>query len=167
MWANFEFTAPSGALFEVDALAITDNGVHQIEIKSHPGHIGGDGTTWQWTIPEGRRRPMDNPRLLANRKANALRELLNRSKAFAHHRGDVPYVSEAVLLSDPDHEVRLSEPGRHQVFGRDPDPGQVIPAWRTSIGGIIEALTSLDPAIGPGGGRTSRRGGRPRGGTAR
>jgi hypothetical protein len=68
VWSNFEFTAPSGALYEVDALAITDNGVHLIEIKSHPGRIGGDGATWQWVTPEGQRQSFDNPRLLASRK---------------------------------------------------------------------------------------------------
>lgn len=136
VWANFEFTAPSGKLYEVDALAVTDNGVYLIEIKSHPGEIGGDGTTWQWTTPENRRRSFDNPRQLANRKAKALRELLERSKAFAKHRTEVPYVSEMVF--DPDLTVSLSPPGRHQVFGRDAeDEGQAIPAPRRSIGGIV------------------------------
>ncbi|MGH9155021.1 MAG: nuclease-related domain-containing protein [Acidimicrobiales bacterium] len=65
-----------GAFYEVYAPAVTDNGVHLIEIKSHPGEIGGDGTAWQWTTPDGARRSFDNPRLLPNRKAKALRELL-------------------------------------------------------------------------------------------
>jgi serine/threonine protein kinase len=145
VWSNFEFTAPSGALYEIDALAITDNGVHLIEIKSHPGAIGGDGTLWQWTTPEGRRRSFDNPRLLANRKAKALKEVLSRSKAFARHRADVPFVSEVVFLSDPDLTVTLSPPGRHQVFGRDSENGEALPTARAAIGGIIDALTSLAP----------------------
>jgi len=68
VWANFEFVAPSGALYEVDALAVTDNGIHLIEIKSHPGTIGGDAATWEWITPQGKRRYFDNPRQLANRK---------------------------------------------------------------------------------------------------
>jgi hypothetical protein len=80
VWSNFEFVAPSGALYEVDALAVTDNGVYLIEIKSHPGGIGGDGSTWQWTTPQGKVRLFDNPRLLANRKAKALKEVLGRTK---------------------------------------------------------------------------------------
>lgn len=148
VWSNFEFTTPSGLLYEVDLLAITDNGVHLIEIKSHPGQIAGDGTTWQWTTPEGARRTFDNPRLLANRKAKALKELLERSRAFARYRSDVPYVSEAVFLSDPHLTVTLSPPGRHRVFGRDADDGESLPPRRAAIGGIVDALTSLAP--GPG-----------------
>ena len=102
VWSNFELTAPGGNLYEIDALAVTDNGVHLIEIKSHPGEIGGDGATWQWITPEGFRRSFDNPRLLANRKAKALKEVLTRSKAFAKHRAEVPFVAEVVFLSDPD-----------------------------------------------------------------
>ena len=34
VWTNFEFTTRNGQMYEVDALAITDNGVHLIEIKS-------------------------------------------------------------------------------------------------------------------------------------
>lgn len=145
VWSNFEFTAPNGKLYEVDALAVTDNGVHLIEIKSHPGQIGGDGSVWQWTTPEGRRHTFDSPRILANSKAKALRSVLNQSKAFAGHRGEVPYIAEVVFLSDPDLKVTLSVPGRHQVFGRDPEPGADIPAARRAIGGIVAALTSLDP----------------------
>ncbi|MHB1446941.1 MAG: BREX system serine/threonine kinase PglW [Acidimicrobiales bacterium] len=144
VWSNFEFTAPSGALYEVDALAITDNGVHLIEIKSHPGQIGGDGATWQWVTPEGQRRSFDNPRLLASRKAKALKEVLSRSKAFAGRRAEVPFVSEAVFLSDRDLKVTLSPPGRHQVFGRDAEDDQPLPGARSAIGGIIRTLTTLD-----------------------
>jgi serine/threonine protein kinase len=160
VWSNFEFTTAHGKLYEVDALAITDNGVHLIEIKSHPGQIGGDGATWQWITPEGKRRTFDNPRNLANSKAKALKELLERSKAFSKRRTEVPYVSEVVFLSDPDLTVTLSPPGRHQVYGRDPEEGQQLPPERRVIGGIIEALTSLAP--GPNG-RPARRIDRPTG----
>lgn len=160
VWSNFEFTTPGGLLYEVDVLAITDNGVHLIEIKSHPGQIGGDGATWLWTTPEGARRTFDNPRLLANRKAKALKELLERSKAFAKHRSEVPYVSETVFLSDPDLTVTLSPPGRHRVFGRDAGDGESLPPQRASIGGIVDALTSLAPGSG---GRPVRRVDRPTG----
>lgn len=61
VWSNFEFTTANGLLYEVDALAITDNGVHLIEIKSHPGQIGGDGATWQWKTPGGAGSPSITP----------------------------------------------------------------------------------------------------------
>ncbi|MGH9230949.1 MAG: BREX system serine/threonine kinase PglW, partial [Acidimicrobiales bacterium] len=169
VWSNFEFVAPSGALYEVDALAVTDNGVHLIEIKSHPGAIGGDGSTWQWTTPQGKVRLFDNPRLLANRKAKALKEVLGRTKEFARRRNELPYVAEAVFLSDADVVVTLSPPGRYQVFRRDPDesPGDrggastiEPPSRRPTLPGIVEALTSLDPDRG---GRPRRRVDRPLG----
>jgi hypothetical protein len=61
VWTNFDFTTQDGHLYEVDALAITDNGVHLIEVKSHRGRIDGDAGTWQWTTPEGKFRQFDNP----------------------------------------------------------------------------------------------------------
>ena len=76
---------------------------------------------------EGKRRTFDNPRNLANSKAKALKELLERSKAFSKRRAEVPYVSEVVFLSDPDLTVTLSPPGRHQVYRRDPEEGQQLP----------------------------------------
>ena len=133
---------------------ITDNGVHLVEIKSHPGEIGGDGTTWVWRTPEGRRRNFDNPRLLANRKAKALRDVLSRTRAFSNHRGEVPYVEEVVFLSDPGLTVSLSAPGRHNVYGRDADDGEELPPSRSAIGGIVAALTDLRPD--PGGRRRHR-----------
>jgi hypothetical protein len=109
----------------------------------------------------GRAAHVRHPRNLANRKAKALRELLERSKAFAKHRADVPYVSEMVFLSDPDLTVTLSPPGRHQVvFGRDPEEGHALPKHRAAIGGVLDALTSLAPATS---GRPARRLDRPTG----
>lgn len=161
VWSNFEFTAPGGNLYEVDALVISDNGVYLIEIKSHPGEIGGDGATWQWITPEGRRRTFDNPRILANRKAKALRDVLARAKAFDKRRNEVPYITEAVFLSDPDLVVTLSEPGRQHVFGRDPERDAVdSQPQRRRLRGIIEALTDLGPDAS---GRPRRRIDRPAG----
>jgi hypothetical protein len=160
VWSNLEFVARSGALYEVDALAITDNGLYLIEIKSHPGVIAGDGTTWQWTTPEGRIRRFDNPRLLANRKAKALKEVLSRTKTFGKRPSEIPFVTEVVFLSDPRLEVHLNPPGRHQVFGRDAEPGQEIPRARASIGGIVGELTTLQAMAS---GRPRRRIDRPLG----
>ena len=145
VWTNFEFTASNGRLYEVDALAITDNGFHLIEIKGYPGLIEGDGGTWQWTGPGGKFRQFDNPRILANRKAKVLKSLLESSPAFRNHRRDMPYLAECVFLSDPRLTVKLNRHGRDQIFGRDPDPGKDFPPERVAIGGIVDQLTSLDP----------------------
>ena len=99
MWTNFEFTTHNGQVYEVDALAVTDNGVHLIEFKAYTGRIDGDSGTWQWTRPDGSFRQFDNPRLLANRKAKALKSLIENTKAFRKYRSSVPYIAESVFLS--------------------------------------------------------------------
>src|SRR5690606_20119181 len=92
----------------------------------------------------------------------ALRDVLARTRAFARRRNEVPYISEVVFLSDPDLKVTLSPPGRHQVFGRDHDSGDndALPPSRRAIGGIVEALTTLEPDAS---GRPRRRIDRPAG----
>lgn len=149
VWTNFEFTAPGGNLYEVDALVITSNGVHLIEVKSHPGQMGGDANTWRWTTPEGRVKTLDNPRLLANKKAKALKSALGRTKSFSgRHHADLPYIAEEVFLSDPALRVTLNAPGRHAVFGRDEVAanGSIASATAPSgLGGIVAHLLDIDP----------------------
>ncbi|MCC6436028.1 MAG: NERD domain-containing protein, partial [Acidimicrobiales bacterium] len=165
-WSNFEFASRNGSLYEVDALVLTAAGLFLVEVKSHPGEISGDGGTWQWAPPNrGRLQTFDNPRLLANRKAKHLADLLGRTGAWrayrhAHPAARAPYVQEAVFLSDPDLRITLSPPGRFQVFGRDAAPGEELPAARRSIGGIVASLTSLEPDRN---GRPARRIDRPMG----
>ena len=144
VWTNFEFTTHNGQLYEVDVLAITDNGVHLIEIKSHPGQIQGDAGTWQWKRPDGRFSQFDNPRILANRKAKALKSLIESSAPFRKNRSDVPYVSESVFLSDRKLISGLNPQGRFQVFGRDADGRGELPPERAALGGIVHHLVSLD-----------------------
>jgi serine/threonine protein kinase len=144
VWTNFEFTAQSGKLYEVDALVVADTGLYLVEIKSHPGSMAGDGSRWTWTTPEGNQRTLDNPRLLANSKAKALKTLLDRSKTFRKNHRGVPYVNEAVFLSDPDLTVTLAPAGRHNVYGRDPEKGEETPRQRQGLTGIVDLLTDLD-----------------------
>ena len=80
-WANFEFQAPDGAIYEVDLLVLSKQGFWLVEIKSRPGRVEGDAGTWTWTDREGRRASVDNPVLLANRKAKALSSLLKAKMA--------------------------------------------------------------------------------------
>lgn len=146
VWSNFEFIADTGAVYEVDALAITANGVYLIEIKSHPGEISGDATTWKWTRPDSSFTTFDNPLLLANRKAKHLATLLDRTQEYRKAKTQSPFVRALVFLSDPDLRVSLAPQARSSVFGRDPeDPSEEIPRQRRSIGGIVHALTTMDP----------------------
>lgn len=145
VWTNFEFTTHNGQLYEVDALIVSDNGVHLLELKAWSGRIDGDGGTWQWKNRDGRFRQVDNPRLLANRKAKALKSLIESSDAFKKHRSDVPYIAEAVFLSDQQLVSDLNPQGRFQVFGRDAGRGEPLPPERAALGGIVDHLVSLDP----------------------
>src|SRR4051812_14685203 len=71
-WANFEFQAADGALYEVDLLVLAPEGFWLVEVKSRPGRLEGDLSAWTWTTPDGRRVTDDNPLHLANKKAKAL-----------------------------------------------------------------------------------------------
>src|ERR1700682_3742613 len=67
-WSNFEFVDDEGRVNEVDFLVLGPAGLILVEIKSRPGTIEGDAHSWNWTT-DGRRHIVDNPLLLANRKA--------------------------------------------------------------------------------------------------
>src|SRR6476646_1363824 len=75
-WANFEFQALDGALYEVDLLVLTPVGFWLVEIKSRPGILEGDFGTWTWITPDGKKITTDNPYHLADKKAKKLASLL-------------------------------------------------------------------------------------------
>jgi len=54
-WSNFDFTSATACCTTVDAPAITDNGVHLIGSKSHPGQIVGDWATGSGPCPRATR----------------------------------------------------------------------------------------------------------------
>lgn len=79
-WSNFEFIAHNGSINEVDLLVVSLRCVYLVEIKSWRGSVAGDQGTWQRT--EGSRTwSVDNPLLLANRKAKKLKGLLEAQDA--------------------------------------------------------------------------------------
>ena len=123
VWANFEFIAQDGSINEVDALALTPKGLFLIEIKSHPGEIGGDAGSWVWTH-DGRRKAFDNPRLLADRKAKKLASLLKvqrsarGSGASGNARTPIPFIDTLVFLSAKQVVNKLQGPARLNVCTR-------------------------------------------------
>ena len=133
-WANFEFIADDGTINEVDLLVLTPRGLFLVEIKSRPGVVTGDAGTWAWHH-EGRLLAMDNPLLLANRKAKRLASILRRQKACNKIR--VPFIEPLVFLSAPHVNCQLEGPARQGVHVRDLEPGDDRPARP----GIIAALT--------------------------
>lgn len=114
-WANFEFIADDGSINEVDALVLTPKGLFLVEIKSHPGEIGGDAGSWVWTH-SGRRKVFDNPRLLADRKAKKLASLLRKQRSGS--TSSIPFINALVFLSAENVVNRLQGPARQQVCTR-------------------------------------------------
>jgi len=117
-WANFEFVADDGSINEVDLLVACPQGVFLVEIKSSPGDLSGDARDWTWDH-EGRRKTVENPVLLANRKCKRLKALLGRQKAF--RKVAAPYIDPLVFLSHSGVVSHLSGNAAHYVRLRDTD----------------------------------------------
>lgn len=115
LWTNFEFIADDGSVNEVDALALTPKGFYLIEIKGRPGSVKGDAATWTWAH-DGRTFTIDNPLLLANRKAKKLASLLKRQGAAKKLR--LPFLEAKVFLSAEGLECRMDPPLRLNIHLR-------------------------------------------------
>ena len=131
-WSNFEFLADDGSLNEVDLLLLTPKGFYLVEIKSRPGIVEGDQGTWTWRH-EGRTQTVDNPLLLANRKAKKLIALLRRQSAL--RKVSSPFLEAHVFLSHEDVDRRLPDDQRDRVHVRDSGAGA------KERPGIVAALT--------------------------
>jgi hypothetical protein len=125
-----------GRVNEVDVLVLTPSGLVLVEIKSRPGTLGGDASTWRW-ISEGRRIEVDNPLPLANRKAKRLASVLKRQDAFGRGRVRAPWVEPAIFLSAVRQKPQLDPGTTRRVFLR----GNPAAA---SDSGIIDALLRAD-----------------------
>lgn len=138
-WANFEFIAPDGSINEVDLLVVTPKGCFLVEIKSRPGEITGDAGTWHWT--HGNRcLVIDNPRILAERKAKKLASLLKAQRSVSRGKERLPYIETLVFLSAADLVNRLTGPARIGVHQRDRTATDDQPERP----GILHALMQLD-----------------------
>ena len=112
-WSNFEFIADDGSINEVDLLVVSIHKVYLVEIKSWSGVISGDPSNWRRKI-DGNEFLVDNPLLLANRKAKKLIGLLKSQKALAKHRR--PFVEAVVFLSRSGVRCRLDGRARTGVY---------------------------------------------------
>lgn len=117
-WANFEFIAQDGSINEVDLLVLTSKGLFMVEIKSHPGAIGGDAATWVWEKPNGGQKVFDNPRILADRKTKKLASLLKVQNATKRSKERFPFISTLVFLSAENLVNRLDGPASINVCTR-------------------------------------------------
>ncbi|MCC5840767.1 MAG: BREX system serine/threonine kinase PglW [Opitutales bacterium] len=115
-WSNFEFIADDGSINEIDLLVACPQGIFVVEIKSNPGNLSGDTMNWTWEH-EGRKKTVENPRILANRKCKRLKSLLIRQSAF--RKLAAPYFEPLIFVSHSDVKCRLSGTAAHNVALRD------------------------------------------------
>lgn len=98
---------------EVDLLVVSTHKVYLVEIKSWSGVISGDASTWR-REKDGNAFLVDNPLLLANRKAKKLISLLQTQKALAKQRR--PFVEAVAFLSRSGVRCRLEGRARTGVY---------------------------------------------------
>jgi len=134
-WANFEFVADDGSINEVDLLVVSLYKIYLVEIKSRPGRVWGDTSTWTWSH-EGHTSTDDNPLLLANRKAKKLKALLQRQKAL--HGQRLPYVEPIIFLSAPGLRCELSGAACTGVYMRQENERQGSPDIVAVLSGTAE-----------------------------
>lgn len=126
-WANVEFVGTDGSVNEIDLLVLTPAGLVLLELKHWQGDISGDGITWQRRLPNGRMTTVENPLLLANRKARRLASLLGHYAGRQPGRAvRVPYVSAAIYLHAAAAKVSLDEIGRQHIY-RPAGAGRGLP----------------------------------------
>lgn len=134
VWTNFEFIDDEGKVNEVDALVLSPAGLFLVEIKSRPGILTGDVHSWSWTT-DGRSTTVDNPVILANRKAKRLASLLRRQPAVTKAKIRLPFVEPAIFLSSTSLSCKLEGLARAATFQRG-RPGNVDDS------GIVGALAN-------------------------
>lgn len=125
-WTNFEFVTggPYPTRNEVDLLVACPQGVFLIEIKSHQGKLTGDTRDWTFNR-DGRRKTIENPLFLTDKKCKRLKGLLEHDPAFRQKKGSrglrVPFIEPLVFLSDADLDNQLSGLAANSVCRRDTD----------------------------------------------
>ena len=122
-WANVEYISDKGAINELDLLVVSPFGFFLVEIKSPPGIISGDQQKWNWIPPDGKRKSMANPLLLAQLKAYRLGDLLFRQSAFKNRPR--PRIEPVIFLSSEQLDCQLNPTGRINVYGRGLPPRRV------------------------------------------
>ncbi len=135
VWTNCEFMASSGAIYEIDALVLSPTGLWVVEIKSHVGKLKAEDGLWVFDH-EGRRSTIENPVFLANRKAKALKGVLQA--AASGHRDEIPWVAPLVFLAGTGLEFGLS--GSDIAHVALPDLKAAVTKGRVS--GVAKALAT-------------------------
>ena len=106
---------------------LTPGGLYLLELKHWQGEISGDGIQWQRRTPNGKTRVVDNPLLLANRKAKRLASLLAHYADRPSHQLRTPYVGAAIFLHASNLRVSLDSVGRQHIYGPRNAAGSGLP----------------------------------------
>src|ERR1700691_646154 len=117
-WHTFTFSAQAGHVREVDLFIATPGGLFLVEIKSHPGRVANQGSTWLFRGHD-KLRTIENPLHLTDRKAKELKAQLEWAARQLNARTRIPFIQPAVFLSAPDLRCELDEVQRANVYGRD------------------------------------------------
>lgn len=127
-WTNFEFRDSQGRWHEVDAMVLTRNTLHIVELKYYSGTISGTDTRWRRDNGAGSRSE-DSPLMLAQKKARLFASRLKDEfvawasesgvDAHAHMRQVVPFLKAAVFLHHPHVRVELNEASKRDLWGLD------------------------------------------------
>ena len=137
-WQTFTFTAASGHVREVDLFIATPGGLFLVEIKSHPGRVTNNGSTWLFR--DERTRTIENPLHFTDLKAKELAGRLRQAaKALNLRNARIPRVEAAVFLSATNLKCDLDDFQRARVFGRDGLTGQ------TGLSGIWNGFLNQPP----------------------
>lgn len=128
-WTNFEFRDSYGRWHEVDAMILTRNTLHIVELKYYSGTISGTDTRWRRDKNNKSSRSEDSPLMLAQKKARVFASKLKDEFADwaaqndidfrVHIRQVVPFVKAAVFLHHPHVRVELSDPSKQDLWGLD------------------------------------------------
>ena len=132
-WSNFEFQTQDGAIYEVDCLVLTKQGFWLVECKAWEGLIQGDAGTWTIRGKDST-KAVDNPVLLANRKAKALSSILKSQKVMKGIK--LPWIDPLVFLSADNVQCELSGIARNHVVLR----GRPSIDGKPEVKGIVQAL---------------------------
>ncbi len=143
---RIRFLTHDRAIDEVDLLVLTKQGFWLVEFKSRPGRVEGDAGTRTWADREGRRISVDNPLLLANRKAKALSSLL-KPKMIAR-KAAMPWLEAIVFLSDPETQIDLPGSACHRVALPDREAAEERPALKGILATLINREVAGDEPVG-------------------
>lgn len=145
-WQGFNFITDTGSIYKVDVLILTPVGFFVVEVKSHPGALTGDATSWTWK-DHGKLQTVDNPLHLASSKAKKLAGRLKVQKAFKEIR--CPFLEPLIFVSAAGLQVALPEHARTRICARDRAAAADHQAEPGIIAALIDGIRRGPRAVAP------------------